>query len=97
MTKFKKAAISVLTAAALACSVFGAAACGGNYADFINPSGGNPVTPGTPVTPGKEGYTVYVKSEGGLSLDGVMVHAKKDGVTVATGYSTNGKIQFYIP
>ncbi len=94
MTKFKKAAISILTAAALACSVLGAAACGGDYPDFINPSSqGGPTTPGD--TNG--GYTVNVKSEGGLNLDGVMIHAKKDGKTVATGYSKSGKINFDVP
>lgn len=92
MNKFKKAAISVMTAALLGCSALGFAACGGDYPDYKNPDDKNPT-----VTPGTGGYTVNVKSEGGLNLDGVMVHAKKNGQTVATGYSKNGKINFDIP
>lgn len=91
MNKFKKAAISVVTAALLGCSVLGLAACGGDYPDYKNPSEKDPT-----VNPVTNGYTVNVKSEGGLNLDGVMVHAKKNGQTVATGYSKNGKIQFDI-
>ncbi len=95
MKKLKKAVISVLTAAALCGSVFGMAACGGNYADYINPSddGSGTHTPDV----GAQGYDVFVKSEGGLPLNGVMVNAKKDGQTVATGYSINGKIHFDVP
>lgn len=95
MKKLKKAVISVLTAAAICGSVFGMAACGGNYADYINPSDGSPDT-STP-DDGAQGYDVLIKSEGGLPLNGVMVNAKKDGQTVATGYSINGKIHLDIP
>lgn len=95
MKKLKKAVISVLTAAAICGSVFGMAACGGNYADYINPSNDGSGTHNPDV--GAQGYDVLVKSEGGLSLNGVMVNAKKDGQTIATGYSINGKIHFDIP
>ncbi len=98
MKKLKIAVISVLTAAALTCSVFGMAACGGNYADYINPSDGSGSGSGTH-TPaeGAQGYDVFIKSEGGLPLNGVTVNAKIDGQTVATGYSMNGKIHFDVP
>lgn len=60
-------------------------------ADYINPANaGN--------AGGYNGkYSISVTSAGGLNLSGVRITAKKNGQTIMTGISQNGKIEMNIP
>lgn len=94
MSKFKKFLLAALAVCAAVSSTAAIAACTEtDYPDFRNPIIDTP-PPGGEV--GSVLHTVNVSSSGGLPLGNVQVSVVKDGKTVVSGISKNGKIEAYL-
>lgn len=96
MGKFKKLLLVLLVTCAAICVAVAVASCASKnsakYPNFKNPA---ITTPDDEIDP--NAYQIEVTSKGGLPLDGVRVAAVKDGSTVISGISINGKVQLRLP
>ena len=90
MSKFRKLVLVFLITCVAVCISVAVAACKNKSSKY--PGYKNPAEASTEYN--ANAYQISVVSKGGLPLDGVRVTAKKGDVTVMSGISINGLVQF---
>jgi len=102
MNKLKKLLLGALVSCTAVCAAVGFASCKdkidwSDYPDTREPAGYVPDKTDDPTIGEGEyngKYVVSLKSAGGMSLNGVRVAAKQNGVALMEGISVNGTVEF---